>query len=115
MLFLLHVVVGINGKSMTTSVGNVMMTTTPVDNNKTFKTNNNTTTTTFNAMTAGGDSVQAKNIQPGSLNMMTGVDDPFGSAPFSLPPGLREKAAASLRKTGGGKVYRNFPILTTND
>ena len=27
-------------------------------------------------------------------------EDPFGSAPFSLPPGLREKAA-SLRKTGG--------------
>ncbi|XP_055371917.1 AP2-associated protein kinase 1 isoform X2 [Condylostylus longicornis] len=26
-------------------------------------------------------------------------EDPFGSAPFSLPPGLREKAAA-LRKTG---------------
>uniref|UniRef100_A0A1A9WKZ0 Protein kinase domain-containing protein n=1 Tax=Glossina brevipalpis TaxID=37001 RepID=A0A1A9WKZ0_9MUSC len=26
-------------------------------------------------------------------------EDPFGSAPFSLPPGLREKAA-SLRKTG---------------
>jgi len=27
-------------------------------------------------------------------------EDPFGSAPFSLPPGLREKAS-SLRKTGG--------------
>ncbi|KAM7351935.1 numb-associated kinase isoform 3-T4 [Cochliomyia hominivorax] len=30
-------------------------------------------------------------------------EDPFGSAPFSLPPGLREKAA-SLRKTGA-KYY----------
>ncbi|XP_022214683.2 AP2-associated protein kinase 1 isoform X1 [Drosophila obscura] len=27
-------------------------------------------------------------------------EDPFGSAPFSLPPGLREKATSSLRKTG---------------
>ncbi|XP_017153509.1 uncharacterized protein LOC108163001 isoform X1 [Drosophila miranda] len=28
------------------------------------------------------------------------AEDPFGSAPFSLPPGLREKATSSLRKTG---------------
>lgn len=50
------------------------------------------------------------NQQPSSSSTSTAMgiaaiaanipDDPFGSAPFSLPPGLREKAA-SLRKTGG--------------
>ncbi|XP_032592604.1 uncharacterized protein LOC6561866 isoform X2 [Drosophila grimshawi] len=34
-----------------------------------------------------------------SPNPNPAVEDPFGSAPFSLPPGLREKAS-SLRKTG---------------
>ncbi|EDW77810.2 uncharacterized protein Dwil_GK24682 [Drosophila willistoni] len=33
-------------------------------------------------------------------------EDPFGSAPFSLPPGLREKAS-SLRKTGAKFIISN--------
>ncbi|KAI8125594.1 AP2-associated protein kinase 1 [Lucilia cuprina] len=41
-------------------------------------------------------------------------EDPFGSAPFSLPPGLREKAA-SLRKTGAKYFMgnNNSSITTT--
>lgn len=43
--------------------------------------------------------VAPASITAGPLNPAM-PEDPFGSAPFSLPPGLREKASA-LRKTGG--------------
>ncbi|XP_039483317.1 AP2-associated protein kinase 1 isoform X3 [Drosophila santomea] len=36
-------------------------------------------------------------------------EDPFGSAPFSLPPGLREKAS-SLRKTGESESDLNVDV-----
>ncbi|XP_034125466.1 AP2-associated protein kinase 1 isoform X2 [Drosophila guanche] len=39
------------------------------------------------------------------------AEDPFGSAPFSLPPGLREKATSSLRKTG---VFRLLLLFALN-
>lgn len=73
--------------------------------NNNIKLNKNKTITTFNIN--ANDSGQEKIL----VSSVLGSDDPFGSAPFSLPPALREKAAASLRKTGGGKVYRNFNFL----
>lgn len=82
-----------------------MFNTTNTANSKQQNMNKNNTITIFN--TAGNDCDQEKV----SISSAMGSDDPFGSAPFSLPPALREKAAASLRKTGGGKVYRNFNYL----
>ncbi|XP_032294490.1 AP2-associated protein kinase 1 isoform X3 [Drosophila virilis] len=38
------------------------------------------------------------------------AEDPFGSAPFSLPPGLREKAS-SLRKTGESESELNVDVV----
>ncbi|XP_034490909.1 AP2-associated protein kinase 1 isoform X4 [Drosophila innubila] len=38
------------------------------------------------------------------------AEDPFGSAPFSLPPGLREKAS-SLRKTGESENDLNVDVV----
>lgn len=50
-------------------------------------------TVTGGSVTSGGS---------GSINAVVAhiPEDPFGSAPFSLPAGLREKAT-TLRKTGG--------------
>lgn len=50
-------------------------------------------------------SISSASLPPGSnaapvVVTASVLEDPFGSAPFSLPPGLKEKAA-SLRKTGG--------------
>ncbi|XP_017853777.2 LOW QUALITY PROTEIN: uncharacterized protein LOC108607451 [Drosophila busckii] len=57
-----------------------------------------TTSATTTAATAVALSVTAVAASAAAVSPAL-AEDPFGSAPFSLPPGLREKAS-SLRKTG---------------
>ncbi|XP_065358498.1 uncharacterized protein Nak isoform X2 [Calliphora vicina] len=53
-----------------------------------------------NTSQSASTSLPPPNSAAGSTAIAPAIpEDPFGSAPFSLPPGLREKAA-SLRKTG---------------
>nr|XP_014090472.1 uncharacterized protein YMR317W-like isoform X1 [Bactrocera oleae] len=66
------------------------------------------TVTPFGPTVAGGGSVTGGGS--GSVNAVVAhiPEDPFGSAPFSLPAGLREKAT-TLRKTGAKFIVTGGP------
>lgn len=71
-------------------------------NTKSASTTSTLTPTETNVVGTGSNST----VPPATVSSSTTTvgstqqEDPFGSAPFSLPPGLKEKTA-SLRKTGG--------------
>lgn len=58
------------------------------------------TPASVNSQSASASQPPSNTVAGNATVTPTIPEDPFGSAPFSLPPGLREKAA-SLRKTGG--------------
>ncbi|XP_037957091.1 serine-rich adhesin for platelets [Teleopsis dalmanni] len=81
--------------SITAKSASTTSTLTPTENNSVHS-------TTVPAQTAPTALVTSTVLQSGGSGSRISPhvpDDPFGSAPFSLPPGLREKAT-SLRKTG---------------
>ncbi|XP_060645067.1 AP2-associated protein kinase 1 isoform X3 [Drosophila nasuta] len=61
------------------------------------------------AAAAGAAVVPASSVSPHPQAAALS-EDPFGSAPFSLPPGLREKAS-SLRKTGESENELNVDVV----
>ncbi|XP_073821090.1 numb-associated kinase isoform X2 [Musca autumnalis] len=74
-------------------------------NTKSASTTSTLTPTESNVIGVGSNST----VTPTAVSSTTTAagsnqqEDPFGSAPFSLPPGLKEKTA-SLRKTGGVSI-----------
>ncbi|XP_058977355.1 AP2-associated protein kinase 1-like isoform X2 [Musca domestica] len=74
-------------------------------NTKSASTTSTLTPTETNVVGTGSNST----VPPATVSSSTTTvgstqqEDPFGSAPFSLPPGLKEKTA-SLRKTGDTRI-----------
>ncbi|EDW11492.2 uncharacterized protein LOC6576047 isoform X1 [Drosophila mojavensis] len=83
--------------SITAKSASTTSTLTPTEQNVASAPTAGANATATTALTAPPPAPMGAAVSPNPATAL--AEDPFGSAPFSLPPGLREKAS-SLRKTG---------------